>query len=409
MPSLSQYQVVTVTHHNLNVNDIGHFYIQGETKAEKSARLEVIKAQFGIEECLYLETCNRVTYIMYAEQQIKENLTTFFTAVNPNLENETSEKVQNFVSTYAGEKALAHVFELAASMDSLVVGEREIFRQFREAYAWSKEHGHIADNLRLLEKATVRTAKRIYNNTKIGEKPLSVVSLAMNALLKNNVSRAAKVLLVGAGETNSLVAKFLKKYSFENIKIYNRSLHNAAELSQEVSAQAFHMHDLQKVNGDFDIIFVCTSANKAIIDQKLYTAMLAGDTSEKTIIDLAVPRNVALEVVEQNKVNHIDIESLKKLSEANLTFRKAEMEKARPMVQEEIAAFRALYQERQIEKALTHIPSEISAIKEKAINKVYNKRIDELDDKSKALVIEMMDYMEKKCISVPIKLAKGKF
>ena len=132
-------------------------------------------------------------------------------------------------------------------MDSLVIGEREIFRQFRVAYEKCQAGGLTSDYLRILEKATVTTAKEVYHSTKIGEKALSIVSLAINALLKNQVSRDSRILLVGAGETNSLVGKFLKKYQFRNIKIYNRSLHNAAELSNELNAESYHIQDLNKI------------------------------------------------------------------------------------------------------------------------------------------------------------------
>ncbi len=407
MALLTHYKVITVTHHHLNVNEIGHFFLRGESKDEKSENLRRIQEMYKMSDCMYLETCNRVTFIMYADDfDCHSQLSSFFMAVNPNLEAQTLANIRNFVSVYEGEAAIKHVFELTSSMDSLVVGEREIFRQFREAYEWSREKGHISDNLRLLEKATVRTAKKIYHNTKIGEKPLSVVSLAVSALMKTDVPRHSKVLLVGAGETNALVAKFLKKYEFSDIKIYNRSLHNAAELSEEIGAEAYHIHDLTEVKGKFDIMFVCTSASKAIIDVALYKQMLAGDTSEKVIIDLAVPRNVTAEVVSDFNVRHIDIEDLKKLSEENLEFRKSEMEKARPMIQQEVVVFNQLFNERQIEKAMSHIPSEILAVKQKAIQSVFNKRIDDLDEDAKSLVLEMMDYMEKKCVAVPIKLAK---
>ena len=407
MALLSNYKVITVTHHQLNVNDIGHFFVRGEDKASKSERIDLLKETFDIQECIYLETCNRVTFVLYSSTfNCRTQLADFFNVVNPDLKDGSLSNILKFVSHYEGESAIKHVFELASSMDSLVVGEREIFRQFRESYEWSKENGHVSDNLRLLERATVQTAKRIYHDTKIGEKPLSVVSLAMAALLKSNVSRQSRVILVGAGETNSLVAKFLKKYHFDNIKIYNRSLHNAAELSAEISAQAFHINDLEKLKGDFDIMFVCTSANKAIIDEPLYTKMLSGSTDKKTLIDLAMPRNIAPAVVDNFSVNHIDIEALKKLSEANLEFRMSEMEKAKPMILEEIYSFHNLYQERQLEKAMRQVPQEVSAIKERAINDIYDKRINQLDSTSKELLLEMMDYMEKKCISIPIKLAK---
>jgi len=408
MSLLSNYKVVTITHHNLNVNEIGHFFLRNHSESKDSTtQLEELKTTFQLEECLYLETCNRVTFLMFADVELTTDfLQAFFLKVNPQLEAQTLGSIKNFVSAYEGESAIKHLFEMASSMDSLVVGEREIFRQFRTAYDDCKAAGLTADNLRILEKATVATAKEIYHNTKIGEKALSVVSLAINSLLKSQVSADSRILLIGAGETNALVGKFLKKYQFSNIKIYNRSLHNAAELSAEIGAESHHIQDLKLIAGQFDIIIVCTSANKVIIDSALYREMLAGDGSKKTIIDLAVPRNVSMDVVDKNPVHYIDIEGLRKLSEANLQFRKKEVEKARPIITKNIQEFRQSFDRRQIERAMTEVPVKIAAIKEKALTSVYKNRIAELDDNSRELLLEMMDYMEKKCVSVPMKLAK---
>lgn len=412
MSSLSKYKVITVTHHNLNVQEIGHFYIKSLDEAENriEAGINRLKEAFGIEECQYLETCNRVTYIFYADVILDPPfLRAFFNKVNPDLDTPTLDSISRFITILSGERAIKHIFELAASMDSLVVGEREIFRQYRKAYNDCKALNHTGDKLRLLEKATVLTAKQVYNHTKIGEKALSIVSLAMNALLKKQINPDANILLIGAGETNALVGKFLKKYNYKNIKIYNRSLHNAQELSAELGAESCHIAELDKINGAFDIIFICTSANEIIIDNALYTQMLANDAAEKTIIDLAVPRNVSAQVVDNNNTHYIDIESLKKISEANLVFRKKEVEKARPIINQGLVDFNKLYQEREIEKAMKAVPAAIQEVKERALTKVYKDRILELDPQAQELINEMMSYMEKKCISVPIKIAKSRF
>ena len=407
MSLLQPYKVITVTHHNLNVQEIGHFYLHGEGEDRITKGIQRLKDTFGFQELHYIETCNRVSYITFGGEEVTPTfLQDFFKVANPNFSDDALMTIDKFAVILEAEKAVQHVFELASSMDSLVVGEREIFRQYRQAYESCRAQGHIGDKLRLLEKATVKTAKEVYNSTKIGEKPLSIVSLAMQALLKRQEQVDSKVILVGGGETNTLVAKFLKKYNYSNIRIYNRSLHNAQALAQSIGAESFHIQDLQDLNGDFDIIFICTSANKVIIDQALYSQMLGGDQNEKVIIDLAVPRNVSYQVVDENEVHYIDIESLKKLSEANLEFRKQEVEKARPIIANNINAFRDLVQQRQIEKAMSSVPVEIKAIKARALNEVYRDRIDLLDTDSKALLMEMMDYMEKKCVSVPIKLAK---
>ena len=409
MSLTSSYKVITVTHHNINVNEIGHFYINIKGVEDRvDTGIALLKSKFNIQECQYLETCNRVAYIFYGDVTIDDAfLEAFFKTVNPELEAKTLLSIAKFVSTYEGTEAIRHVFELASSMDSLVVGEREIFRQYRNAYSKCRQMGHISDNLRMLENATVGTAKAVYHSTKIGEKPLSIVSLSMSALLKKQLKPSSKVLLVGAGETNSLVAKFLKKYDFSDIKIYNRSLNNAKELSDEIGATSYNIDELAQVNGQFDVIIICTSANRVVIDEDLYDQMVAGNQDEKVIIDLAVPRNVSAGVVDNYNVHYIDIESLKKISEANLEFRKREVEKARPIIKLRIQSFKNLYRNRLLERALSKVPSEINKVKDRALNNVYKQRIEELDPNSQALLLEMMDYMEKKCIAVPIKLARS--
>jgi len=405
MSLISHYKVITVTHHNLDVKDIANFYVaQTDSKFET---LQQIKDLFEIEECLYLETCNRVSFVLFGQQIInKDFLKNFFKLINPQLDPSTLESITKFVSIYSGESALQHVFELASSIDSLVVGEREIFRQFRSSYDSCKSHKLTGDYLRLLEKQTVSTAKKVYSSTKIGEKSLSVVSLAIRSLLDNNPKKDSRILLIGSGETNTLVGKFLKKYKFENISIYNRSLDNASGLSKMLSCPAYHINELKNVNGDFDIIFICTSANKIVVDVPLYNEMINQSNDKKILVDLSVPRNISSEVVENFNVEYIDIESLKSISEENLKFRKKEIEKAKPIIEKQILKFKNIFQQRHIEKSLSRIPSAINAIKEKAVNEVYGKRIHDLDSESKALLLEMMDYMEKKCISVPMELTK---
>ena len=407
MGLLSHYKVITVTHHNLQLNEIANFYIQRSDSEDLSSSLSKLKLLFNFEECIYLETCNRVSYIVYTEELIDNAfLKRFFHFINPDLDRTTLDNIAKYASCYNGESAINHVFELASSMDSLVVGEREIFRQFRAAYDFAKAEGHAKDNLRILEKAAVKTAKEVYHSTAIGEKALSIVSLAIQALKERELPTSSRILLVGSGETNTLVAKFLKKYGFGSTAIYNRSLDNAKELSSFLNANAYHISELTEVNSEFDVIFICTAANKVIIDFDTYKQMIGQDSERKLIIDLAVPRNVSEDLVDHFNVDYVDIESLRHKSEENLKFRKKELDKARPIIQRNISSFISIFHQRNMERTLAHIPSEIKNIKTRAIESVYKNRIDQLDPTSKELLLEMMDYMEKKCVSVPMRVTR---
>jgi len=402
MSLIESYKVITVTHHNLDVQEIGSFYIQNE---DKNSVIAGLKLKYNIDEFLYLETCNRVSYVLYTGLEIDQNfLDSFFYDINPQLK-DVSGSVQKFVSIYEGESAVKHVFEMASSMDSMVVGEREIFSQFRSAYSQSRSSGFTGDFLRLLENSAVVTAKQIYSETKIGERALSIVSLAIRTMLEKINGHGQKVLLVGSGETNQLVGKFLKKYKFSNIEIYNRTIDNAKTLAETLSASSLHLSQLSEAR-DFDIIIICTSANRVVIDLPLYKKMLSGDQSKKIIIDLAVPRNVGEDVVNYSNVDYIDIQNLKALAEENLAFRKAELSKARPIVQSQLQAFRKKLHLRQFEKAISKLPVELTNVKDRAINVVYKKRINELTAEAQELVVEMMDYMEKKCVASTLKLSR---
>lgn len=406
MSLLDNFKVLTITHHNLNINEIGNFYIKPPHTSNKSLFLKALKDKFSFSEFIYLETCNRVSYIFYADLEIDEQfIAEFFNTVNSDLQKMPSDVLQNFITVFEGEKAIQHVFELASSMDSLVVGEREIFKQFRTAYNDCYKLGITGDFLRLLEQGTVTTAKSIYSQTKIGEKPLSIVSLAFKEMLKINASADQKILLVGAGETNTLVAKFLKKYQFNNVKIFNRSIDNAKTISKLLEgSQAYHLNDIENVES-FDVLFICTSANQVVIDLPLYKKMIKSDNDQKILFDLSVPRNISKEVVDRCQVKYIDIEFLKSTAEENLKFRKKELIKARPIIKAQINSFRRSINRRQIEKAMSLLPTEISSIKQKALQQVYVDRIESLPQESKILIKEMMDYMEKKCVAAPMRLA----
>jgi len=372
-----------------------------------SNKLHQLRSDVNLHEIIYLSTCNRVSFICYSEEEFDADyIKRFFKFVNPDLTEDQIKKIGKFVDVYAGSKAVNHLFEVASSMDSLVVGEREIFRQFREAYAMSLEMSLVGDNLRMLENATVKAAKEVYAKTKIGEKPLSIVSLAVQSLMSTRIDRDARLVIVGTGETNTLFAKFLKKYAFSNVSIFNRSLDNAKEMVELLNGTAYHLSDLATFSKGFDVMIVCTAATSAIVDAKIYRNLIQKDDSEKIVIDLSVPANVAPDVVESFDMNYIDIENLRSLSQANLEFRKKEVHAARVLLRSQLISFSTQVQQRQLEKALNTVPSEIKMIKERAIEKVYNKQIAELDDNAQALIHEMMNYMEKKCIGVPMKAAK---
>ncbi len=402
---IDNYKIITITHKSADIKDIGKFIIPESNGIPLSSRLEGLKKELSISELLYLPTCNRVMFFFCHEGKINESFLHQFTQ-NLYPEWDISEALAKFL-IYEGKDAIRHLFEVSASVDSLVVGEREIIRQLREAYHKCNQEGLTGDSIRLAMDATVRTAKQIYADTKIGEKQVSVVSLAIKKLLEAGVSNNQRVLIVGAGQTNLLVCKFLKKHGFSNISVFNRTLTKAEELSNLVGGSAFHLSELENYSKGFDCMVVCTGAVEPVINKKIYSQLLQGEKDKKVIVDLAIPNNVSKEVVSSSDIDYIEIEGLKVLAKENMAFRTKEVTIAKKIIATTLKDFKSLYAERQLEKAFHQMPKEIKAVKTKAINEVFKKEVEDLDEETKDLMERMLSYMEKKCIGIPMKVAKS--
>lgn len=404
---LDQYKILTVTYRQINLKDISSFRVHADSHIGLEVRLDELKEQFHLEELLYTATCNRVMYFIRTDRLFDDVfILEFFRHINPLLPDEMLEQLPELVMHYKGLEAINHFLEVAASIDSLVIGERQILGQLRSAYDECKSWGMIGDSLRLVMDYAVNTAKTIYSQTRIGDKPVSIASLAIQKLLRANLSKDSRILMIGAGQTNELVAKFLQKHEYSNITVFNRTLSKAENVAEIVSGIAQPLRNLTAYNAGFDCIVVCTGSEKPILSEELYRQLLNGETNKKIIIDLAIPHNTQPEVVEKFNVEYIEIEGLRNLAKENMAFREQEVQKAKVMLREKLEAFPAHYQQRQLEIAMSRVPNEIKEVRKKAMDEVFAKEMGTLDETTKALVEKMLGYMEKKCIGIPMKAAR---
>ncbi|HRD38471.1 MAG TPA: glutamyl-tRNA reductase, partial [Bacteroidia bacterium] len=326
--------------------------------------------------------------------------------VNPQLSVSDLKQFASSAELFEGDEAINHVLELASSLKSLVVGEREIITQVRKAYELCNSLNLTGDFIRLLVKQTIETAKEVFTNTDIAKNPVSVVSLAYRQLRDLGIKNEAKIIMVGSGETNTNMANYLQKHKYANFTIFNRTLSNAETLAQKLNATAFSLNDLNTYNKGFDVLITCTGSTEPVITDSVYQTIKAGDNTKKVIIDLALPADIDKQVIENNNIHYIDINSLKSQAEKNLDLRKGEVDKCRAIIKTKLEEFISLYNERKIELAFGEIPKQVKAIKELAMNEVFSKEINSLDDKSKEVLDKVLNYVEKKYNAVAMKTAK---
>ncbi len=404
------FHILTVTHKTTHTDEIADFIVPTDNKDALAIRLHALRDQYKLGELMYLATCNRVMFFFTGTIRVDNHfIADFFGQVNPNSTTKAPADLRSKVSHFEKNEALKHLYEVAASVDSMVVGEREIFRQMREAYEFCYTENLIGDNIRLAMRSIVETAKEVYAQTRIGEKPVSIVSLAFQKLQATETPLDARFLIVGAGKTNTQLADFILKQGYTNTSVFNRTLENAQILGDKLNAPSFLLSDLENYTKGFDVLVVCTSSVKALITSDLYQKLLQGDTRQKVVIDLSLPQNVDKEVVRQFDVHYIGIEGLRQLAKQNLAFRLSEVNKANTIISKRVQAFNMIYRERQVERAMSHLPKEIKAIKSHAMNNVFKNELDELAPEARELVERMMDYMEKRCIGVPMVAVKDAY
>ncbi|MCB0667788.1 MAG: glutamyl-tRNA reductase [Saprospiraceae bacterium] len=394
---LSNIHILTVSHKELPLDKVPDYGIHFHHATELKQGLEKLKKKNNLEELFYLSTCNRVLYLFVTEKGVDRKLmSSLFGEVD-----------LSPVKYHHGEEAVFYLFQVASSIHSMVLGEREIITQLRVAYEEQQKWGITGDNIRLLVQETIRAAKKIYASTKIGEKPVSVVSLAVKSLLDFKISNKTPIILVGAGATNQLVVRHLTKKGFINISIYNRSLAKAKSLHKGLNGYAGTLDELINHQEDFGCLIACTSSPLPVVTRSIADKISKGKIQEKIWIDLGLPSDIEPEIHYSYPKQVINLKALQSRAKVNLSMRAKEIKRADLLLEDSLNEFKKTMHQRLIERAFRHIPTEIKGIKEKAIHEVFKKDLATLDSQSVDVISRMMNYMEKKCISVPMKAARN--
>ena len=397
-------KIIAFTHKHIDLKALGKLVICEQTLDD---RLRNIQSKLNIKEIFYVGTCNRVEFVFTSANHVdKAFITEFLTVLDMGLPKEYMEQFVENVSTYEKVEAFDHLLRTSCSLESLVVGEKEILAQVRKAYEACRIAGFTGDYMRMIMNRVVKTAKEVYTHTNIAKNPVSIVSLAYRKLRQLNMSPNSRLLIIGAGETNKNIAQYLKKHKYANFSIFNRTIEKAECLAKDLNGIAYPLTALESYDKGFDVIITCTGAVEPIITEEIYAKLLNGDTGKKVIVDLAIPNDTALGVIENFPVHYIEVETLKEIARKNIQERYDELINAEHIIDANIKDFELVLRQRKIEIAMSDVPKKIKEIRQTAINGVFANEINTLDDNSRAVLERVMDYMEKKCISVPMVLAK---
>jgi glutamyl-tRNA reductase len=290
---LNTVQIIAFTHRQFNFDEIGLFHLDDKQRIDVLTKL---KTNLDIDELMYLSTCNRVEFILSQEKKITKTFVEQL--IKQLLADQLPTNLKNIVDRAEiinNKAAVHHIFSVASSIDSLVVGEREIITQVRKAFEECRENNLCGDVIRVLVQSTISTAKKVYTESNIGTRPVSIVSLAFLELKKYISKKPKKILVIGAGKTVTSMLKFISKNQQHHYTIYNRSIEKAHKLVENlnINAEVFPLIELANHNSKFDFIISCTGSKEIVLSMENFQKISRNNT-KSVIVDLAVPMTVIL-------------------------------------------------------------------------------------------------------------------
>lgn len=279
--------------------------------------------QAAVNEAVLLSTCNR-TEIYTSPNQLEKVLAWLH------------ERDRDFKPyLYKNLDAVKHVMRVASGLDSMVLGEPQILGQLKRAYQIALEQETVGPALKHLFPAVFAVSKQIRHQTEIGASSLSMAYTAVQ-LAKRIFSdlKSSKILLIGAGDTIQLVATHLHNQGVRHLIIANRTLENAQKIAQLYEAQAICIGDIPLHLKDVDAVFTATASQLPILGKGLFEASLKQRKHRPMcVVDLAVPRDVEMQVAELEDVYLYNVDDLQKIISHNLQDRQLRAQQAEAMIE----------------------------------------------------------------------------
>lgn len=292
-----------------------------------------------IREAMYLATCNRVEVLARIEDMEGgvEQLKTFILSHG----NLTLEELQSCLYVYRDDEAVRHLFRVASSLDSMIMGEPQILGQVKDAYRQCVEHKASGIILNKLLHHTFRVAKRVRTETGIANNAVSVSFAAVELAKKIfGYLDGKSVLVIGAGEMSELAVRHLMTNGVSRIIVANRTYENAVRLANDFHGEPISFDILDEKLKEVDIIISSTAAPGYVITPEIIVSALRRRKNRLMfMIDIAVPRDIDPAVGDIDNVYLYNIDNLQEIVDDNMKGRLQEAEKAETIISEEIITF----------------------------------------------------------------------
>jgi glutamyl-tRNA reductase len=322
------------------------------TTEQAREALSAFRQRFPSAEVVLLSTCNRIELYTAATSESEVLETAPKGDESPNRDEVihfladqrhlSPDRLLESMIYRRGDEAVSHLFTVAASLDSMVVGETQILGQVKEAYDLACESGSAGPLTHAVFQAASRVARRVQRETMIHRKRVSVPSVAVGEIIPEFFESLADktVVLMGAGEMGRETLRYLIDGGAKDIRIANRTRERGETLAAEIGGRAIAWEELDRALIDADVVVGTTSSSEPIITNERFQRIKSARHQRVLLmLDLAVPRDIDPAVGESNDVYLYSVDDLESACERNRQERRREWPKAKRIIDEETTRF----------------------------------------------------------------------
>jgi len=348
-----------------------------------------------LKEGLVLSTCNRTEIFCIpgnttlSHEKIESLLLKFKSS-----QNVTEENFQEYFSR----DAVKHLFSVATGIDSLLIGDNQVFKQVKDSFQMAEENDFAGYIMHRVFDAAIRTGKRAISETAISEGAVTVSYAAVQLTEKifSNLSKKS-ALVIGTGETGEIAAKHLTERGIGSLAVTNRTQDKAEKLAQKLNAKVIPFAEFRESIFKYDIIISATASPEILVTKdEVKNALKKRSNNSMILMDIAIPRDIDPRTKEIDYVFYHDLDSLNIIVEQNLSKRKSEIPKVEKIIEEELDNFWEWYNSLQAAPAIKDLRDLFEEIRneevEKNKNKFANEDQDKLDIVTKRIINKILHH-----------------
>ena len=351
----------------------------------------------GLNECVILQTCNRVEVFGIGNQTDIEKIKKTWASLAGLEENAFLDNLE-----YSkGKDVFHHLLNLTSGLDSMVLGEEQILGQIKNSITNARENKWSSEHLNTLFDKTIRVGTCIRNSTGISKGSISVGSMAVK-LAEENVDdmKSKQILLIGTGEAAALVAKSLKRRGYA-FSVSSRTIQRSESFSKTVGGKPVDFNEILTGLGKYDIVFVATSAPYFLVTFERIQEALKQKSGGIMLLDLSNPRTVDEKVAELNNIKLMNIDQIAEMVDKNMRSRVGQKNTAEQIINEELPVVEASMKRLEAEPIVKDVFKNIDNLRNKELQKALN-MLGDLDDDKKKIVDELTKAIVESIVSTPM-------